>query len=146
MLAGGAPGSTAGGFKVTTLSVLLLNMRAVFRRNAHTQCFGRRLADDVVSRAAALVTLYLVLFLCGGMTIAIADRISLGAALFTAASAIGTVGLAVSPIGELCAVSRLVLIFLMYFGRVGGLTMIFAISSGKRYAAVQFPMEQVTIG
>ena len=69
MLVGGSPGSTAGGFQTTTLAVLLLSVRAVFRRRDSARFFGRRLPDDSLRSASAIFMLYLVLFLTGGMLI-----------------------------------------------------------------------------
>ena len=66
MLVGGSPGSTAGGFKTTTLAVMLLGIRAVFRHKERPQCFGRRIADESIRNASAIFLLYLLLFLTGG--------------------------------------------------------------------------------
>ena len=66
--------------------------------------------------------------------------------LFEAASAIGTVGLSLGATAEASEASRLILIFLMYFGRVGGLTMIYAMAAGSNGASSQYPQEQVTVG
>ncbi len=145
MITGGAPGSTAGGFKITTLAILLLSIRAVFRRRDSAHCFGRRLSDDVLRSASAIFLLYLLLFLAGGVLICVIDQISLMAALFESASAIGTVGLSLGGTAALSAPSRFILIFLMYFGRVGGLTLIYAVSTTRRNSA-QYPQEQVTVG
>ena len=62
MLVGGSPGSTAGGFKTTTLAVMLLGIRAVFRHKERPQCFGRRIADESIRNASAIFLLYLLLF------------------------------------------------------------------------------------
>ena len=145
MLAGGAPGSTAGGFKVTTLAILLLGIRAVFYRGGSTQCLGRRFSEDVLHRASALFVLYLLLFLAGGILICAIDGIHMMAALFETASAIGTVGLSLAGTAELSVPSRLILMCLMYFGRVGGLTLIYAVSTNGKNTA-QYPVEQVTVG
>ena len=145
MLTGGAPGSTAGGFKATTLAVLLLSVRAVFRRRDNAQCFGRRLPGETLRSASAIFLLYLLLFLTGGILVCAIDGVSMMDALFEAASAIGTVGLSLGGTAGLSAPSRLILIFLMYFGRVGGLTLIYAVSANGKPAA-QYPLEQVTVG
>ena len=146
MLTGGSPGSTAGGFKTTTLAVLLLCAAAVFRRRRSAQCFGRRLQESAVQNACAIFLLYILLFLTGGILICCIDRVPLMDALFEAASAIGTVGLSLGGTARFSAISRLILIFLMYFGRVGGLTMICAVTTGNGTAASQYPQEQVTVG
>ena len=138
MLVGGAPGSTAGGFKVTTL--------AVFRRQEDLQSFGRRLPTDTLRSAAAILMAYVGLFLLGGLAISCVEGVALDAALFETASAIGTVGLTLGVTPELGGVSRLILIFLMYFGRVGGLTLIYAVLPDSGAAPAQLPQERVTVG
>ena len=146
MLIGGSPASTAGGFKTTTLAVLLLNTRAIFRRRESAQCFGRRIPEDVLRNASAIFILYLLLFFVGGFLISCLDQIPLMGALFEAASAVGTVGLSLGYTPELSAASHLILIFLMYFGRVGGLTMIYAVTARSTPGISQLPQERVTIG
>ena len=84
MLVGGSPGSTAGGFKTTTLAVMLLGIRAVFRHKERPQCFGRRIADESIRNASAIFLLYLLLFLTGGILICCIDGVPLMAALFEA--------------------------------------------------------------
>ena len=146
MLTGGAPASTAGGFKVSTLAVLLLSVRAVYRNKESAQCFGRRFPTDTLRSASAIFVMYIALFLAGGMLICCIEGIPLMNALFEAASAIGTVGLSLGSTPELCAVSKIILIALMYFGRVGGLTLIYAMSTSTSSAVSQYPQESVTVG
>ena len=146
MLTGGSPGSTAGGFKTTTFAVLMLSAIAVFRKRPSAQCFGRRVQDGVLQSACAIFLLYLLLFLAGGIVICCIDQVPLMDALFEAASAIGTVGLSLGGTARFSLPYRMILVFLMYFGRVGGLTMIYAFTAGSRAISSQFPQEQVTVG
>ena len=146
MLTGGSPGSTAGGFKTTTFAVLMLSAIAVFRKRPSAQCFGRRVQDGALQSACAIFLLYLLLFLAGGIVICCIDQVPLMDALFEAASAIGTVGLSLGSTARFSLPCRMILVFLMYFGRVGGLTMIYAFTAGSRAISSQFPQEQVTVG
>ena len=146
MLVGGSPGSTAGGFKTTTLAVLLLTTAAVFRRRDTAHCFGRRLQEEAVHSATALLVIYLLLAMTGGILICCIDGIPLMGALFESASAVATVGLSLGYTGGLSAASRLILIFLMYFGRVGGLTVIYAVTTKGTGKVSQFPQERLTVG
>lgn len=145
MLTGGSPGSTAGGMKTTTLAVLLLGSWAVFNHQESPECFGRRLPGEVLRSALALLMLYLLLVLGGGTAICMLEGTPLLPSLFEAASAIGTVGLTQGLTPVLSAPSRLILIFLMYLGRVGGLTMIYAMNAG-RPGHFRLPQERVTVG
>ena len=146
MLVGGSPGSTAGGVKTTTLAVLILCVRAVFEGRDSIQGFHRRLPPEILRSAVTVLMLYMALFLTGGIIICQADGVPLMAALFEAASAIGTVGLTLGITPGLGGVSRGVLMALMYFGRVGGLTLIYAVASGRQPAPAQMPQEKITIG
>ena len=146
MLVGGSPGSTAGGFKTTTLAVLLLTTAAVFRRRDTAHCFGRRLQDEAVHNAMALFVIYLLLAITGGILICCIDGIPLMGALFESSSAVATVGLSLGYTAGLSAASRLILIFLMYFGRVGGLTVIYAVTVRGTGKVSQFPQERLTVG
>ena len=146
MLTGGSPGSTAGGFKTTTFAVLVLSAIAVFKKRRSAQCCGRRVQDGALQSACAIFLLYLLFFLAGGSFICCIDQVPLMDALFEAASAIGTVGLSLGGTARFSLPCRMILVFLMYFGRVGGLTMIYAFTAGSRTLSSQFPQEQVTVG
>lgn len=145
MLIGGSPGSTAGGMKTTTLAVVLFSAFSVFRQKDGTECFGRRISEGIVRNAAAIFLMYIGLFLLGGLVISGVEGLPLMDCFFETASAIGTVGLSLGITPDLGAVSRTVLILLMFFGRVGGLTLIFAAVSGKPPAS-KLPHEKITVG
>ena len=145
MLIGGSPGSTAGGMKTTTIAVLLFTALSVFGRKDNVECFGRRISEDVVKNAAAILLMYIVLFLLGGLVISGIEGIPVKDCLFETASAVGTVGLTLGITQELGAISRIILIILMYFGRVGGLTLIFAATSEKSRTSM-LPKEKITVG
>lgn len=146
MLTGGSPGSTAGGFKTTTFAVLVLSAIAVFKKRRSAQCYGRRVQDGALQSACAIFLLYLLFFLMGGILICCIDQVPLMDALFEAASAIGTVGLSLGGTARFSLPCRMILVFLMYFGRVGGLTMIYAFTANNRAVSSQFPQEPVTVG
>ena len=146
MLVGGSPGSTAGGMKTTTVAVLLATAFSTFRRKENAHFFGRRIDDDVVKNAATIGLLYIALFFFGGLAISMAEGLPMLTCLFEAASAVGTVGLSLGVTPGLGTLSRLILILLMFFGRVGGLTLIFAALSGTQKQAAKLPQEKITVG
>ena len=146
MLTGGAPGSTAGGMKVTTLAAMLSTAICVFRRDDHTNLFGRRIPDETIRNAATIVTMYLTMFLVGGCIISRTERLPLLTCLFETASAIGTVGLSLGITPHLGLLSHLILIFLMFFGRVGGLTLMYAAITRKGTEVSQCPVEKINVG
>ena len=146
MLIGGSPGSTAGGMKTTTAAVLFANTFAVFRRKKNAQMFSRRIENDAVKAAATLLIMYLFLVMVGAAIISTADNIPAGTCLFETTSAIGTVGLSLGITPSLSLVSHLVLILLMFFGRVGGLTLMYAAINKKNADVSQRPVERIIVG
>lgn len=146
MLIGGSPGSTAGGMKTTTFAVLLSTAVSVFRRREATNFFGRRIEDDTIKNASTILVMYLTFFLTGGVVISTIEGLPLVTCLFETASAIGTVGLTLGITPQLGIISRLILIGLMYLGRVGGLTLVFAALSMKQKSFVKYPKERMTVG
>ncbi len=146
MLIGGAPGSTAGGMKTTTAAVLFANIAAAFNQKKNATYFGRRIEDDVVKKASTIMTMYLFFSVLGALIISAAEVLPFGECFFETASAIGTVGLSLGMTPSLGLASRLVLMCLMYFGRVGGLTLLFAAVSKKKKETLICPTEKITVG
>ena len=144
MLIGGSPGSTAGGMKTTTLAVLFSTAISVFRRREHTHFFGRRVNDDTIRNAATILMMYVILFLTGGFLISHIESLPLLTCLYETASAIGTVGLTLGITPNLGIASQIILIVLMYIGRVGGL--IFSALSGNQGNTARLPQEKITVG
>lgn len=146
MIVGGSPGSTAGGIKTTTLAVLFSTMLSVFRRREHTHFFGRRISDDTVRSAVAILTMYLTLFLSGALIISRIEHLPLMDCMFETGSAIATVGLTLGITPQLGLISQCILILLMYIGRVGGLTLIFAALASRQGNTARLPQEKMTVG
>lgn len=146
MLIGGSPGSTAGGMKTTTFAVVIASMLSVFKRKNNAEAFRRSISFDSVRSASAVMAMYIVLFLVGGITIAQIEGLPVLDCLYETASAIGTVGLTLGITVELEPFSKIILILLMYFGRVGALTLIFAAVSKNAKKYVKFPQENVNVG
>ena len=146
MLVGGAPGSTAGGMKITTLAVLFANMLATLRQKEDIQAFDRRIEDSAIKTAAAILLLYATLFAGGAIAISVAEGLPIGDCLFETASAVATVGLTLGITPTLGVFSQIVLILLMFMGRVGCLTLIYATFSGKPRNYVKYPQEKIMVG
>ncbi|MBR6187062.1 MAG: Trk family potassium uptake protein [Clostridia bacterium] len=146
MLVGGSPGSTAGGMKTTTVAVLFLAARSVFFRKDQTTCFGRRIAEETVRNAIAILLMYMTLFFVSGLVISRIENLPLLTCLFETASAVGTVGITLGITSRLGLVSRGILIVLMFLGRVGGLTLIYAAQPANRGVHSTLPQEKITVG
>ena len=132
MLVGGCSGSTAGGIKVGTVCVLLLAVRAGMTGREEVTLRGRSIAPRRVFDAMTLVFVAIALFLAGMLALSALDGVSLLSAAFEAASAIGTVGLTVGITPALSVPSRLIVICLMFLGRVGILSFSMAFLTRSR--------------
>ena len=147
MLTGGSPGSTAGGMKTTTVAVLFSTAASVFCHREHAHFFGRRIAQETVRSGVTVLMMYVTLFLGGGFLISRIEGLPLLHCLFETASAVATVGLSLGLTPGLGQVSRAILILLMYIGRVGGLTLIFAaLSDGRKGNTARLPQEKLMVG
>ena len=98
------------------------------------------------ANAAAVAVMYFLLFFVGGIVISTAEGLPLSTCLYETASAVGTVGLTLGITPQLGVLSQLILIVLMYLGRVGGLTLIYAAISNKNQSGAKLPLENITVG
>ena len=146
MLIGGSPGSTAGGMKTTTLAVILLSAWGVFCRKGDAQCYGRRISEETVRYAAVVMIMYLTLCVGGAIIISYVEGLPMLTCIYEPASAIATVGLTLGVTPGLGPVSHIILILLMYCGRVGGLTLVYAAISGVKPHVSRLPQEKITVG
>ena len=146
MFIGGSPGSTAGGVKTTTIMVLMLYSFSYMRKDRSTSVFGRSLEEDALRKASAVFFTNLMLAL--GVTILISSIQTLPMLdiLFEAFSAIGTVGMSTGLTRDLNNISRVLIIFLMYCGRVGSLSFANALAGKRKTAPVKDAVEKITIG
>lgn len=145
MLIGGSPGSTAGGMKTTTFAVIVLCAIAVFRKREAPQAFGRRICPETVSTAATLAALYVCIPLVCAMILSRVEALPFLTCFFETTSAVATVGLSLGITPTLSPLSHWILMALMYLGRVGGLTLIYAAWSRKPQPG-RLPLEKITVG
>lgn len=145
MLIGGSPGSTAGGMKTTTFAVILACCAAVFRKRDSAQFFGRRVAHEAVTTACTVAMLYIGICVGGAMVISLVEGLPMLTCMYETASAVATVGLSLGITPGLSAFSKYLLIAMMYIGRVGGLTLIYAAISGPARPG-RLPLENITVG
>ena len=146
MLIGGSSGSTAGGIKTTTAFTLFAIMIATFRLKKDPTCFSRRLSSETQRHAVTILMMYLLLFASGSVLLNLIDGIRLIDSAFETASALGTVGLSIGVTDDLGPLSKYVMMLLMFFGRIGGLTVIFAAHAHSRQDSGRSPEERITIG
>lgn len=146
MFIGGSPGSTAGGIKTTTLVVLLIFVKSSLKKERNCNLFNRRLADDAVHKAGIVLCTNLFLAVTATFIITAIQGIPLTDVVFEVVSAIGTVGMSTGITREVGWISKLILIFLMYCGRIGSLTFALSLRGHKQEPPVVQPIEHITIG
>ena len=147
MLIGGSSGSTAGGLKTVTVAVLLLSLRSNMAGREQVTIRGRAISYRKVIDAMTLALIIIFLFLTGSIVISLADGVPYLHAAFETASALGTVGVTVGITPTLSAFSHVVLICLMYLGRIGVISFSVAFLTRSRYPAkIKYPNLDVMIG
>lgn len=146
MFIGGSPGSTAGGIKTTTVLVLLAFAFTEMKHEQGCNIFGRRLEEESIRRANAIVMINFTLVLITVLILCHWEKFSIGDAAFEAFSAMGTAGMSTGVTRELSKVSRILISFLMYCGRVGSLSFALAFTARKPAPPVQQPQEKITVG
>ena len=147
MLTGGNPGSTAGGAKTTTMLVLVLLAASILRREDDVHVLGRRLPDGLMRRACSIVIVYMLMACAATLAILGAQpELSLRDVLIEVFSAINTVGMSTGVTRELGTFARLILILLMYAGRLGSLTFAILIARPGVTAPVRYPQDRILIG
>lgn len=147
MFIGGSPGSTAGGVKTVTITVMLLSAIHTLRGSDDVNVFGRRISSKQVRDCMAVVVLAATLVCAGTVLLVVLESLPALTALFEVASAMATVGLTLGITPTLSVPSLLVLTVLMYLGRVGIMTIgIAAMLSSGRKTKLRFPEQRIMIG
>ena len=147
MLTGGNPGSTAGGAKTTTMLVLLLLAVSILRREEDIRLFGRRLPEDLMRRACSIVIIYVSLAMLSTLAICAAQpELALQDVIIEVFSAINTVGMSTGVTRQLGTFARLIIILLMYAGRLGSLTFALLIARHPSPSPLRCPQERILIG
>lgn len=146
MFIGGSPGSTAGGVKTVTATVLIVYVWSNLRNETGCNIFGRRLPDEAVKKACNVVIINLLLAVTAIIAISYIQPLEVEALMFEVFSAIGTVGMTTGITRDLTAASRLIIIILMYCGRIGSMSFALSFTERKKVPPVKLPKENVLIG
>ena len=146
MVIGGSPGSTAGGVKTVTVAVVLLSAMGVMRNRRNVEVFRKRIPGEIIHQAFAVVMIYTVVLFGVGMLLSWLEPFDLRSIFYEISSAIGTVGITMGITPELSTAGKLLITFLMFFGRIGGLSLAMAFSEDRPEPPLQRPDENVLIG
>lgn len=147
MFIGGSPGSTAGGLKTSTFGIIIFTIISVIRGRDDTEAFGRRFSKEVVYKSFSLLIIGIMLVIAATMLLSITEYdetfISI---LYEATSAIGTAGLSTGVTQRLSGIGKVVIIIMMYIGRIGPFTLAFALTNNKKKTGIRYPEGRILIG
>jgi trk system potassium uptake protein TrkH len=146
MFIGGSPGSTAGGVKTTTVAVMIIYIFSNLRNDSGCNVFHRRVGDEVIKKAAMVFGLNLFLGLVSTLILLATSNLAMDDVLFEVFSAISTVGMTTGITRDLNTVGRIVIILLMYCGRVGSMTFALSLIQKPSQQLTRYPVERITIG
>jgi trk system potassium uptake protein TrkH len=146
MFIGASSGSTGGGIKVTTFAIIILAFWAVVTNRDNVNLFKRRISWELVNKSlsivvAALFFIFLIFFL-----LTFTEKADMSKLLFETISAFGTVGLSANFTPELSPFGRILITIMMFIGRLGPLTMAFALLNPRKDAKVKYAEEKILIG
>jgi trk system potassium uptake protein len=147
MFIGGSPGSTAGGIKTTTFSIVLLTVISVIRGKEDTEVFKKRIAKDLVFRSFVITALATSLVVIVTILLSISEvGASFEYILYEVTSAFGTVGITLGLTTKLSFVGKLIISFTMYSGRLGPLTLALALAKAKSNNNIRYPEDKILVG
>ena len=146
MFVGGASGSTAGGIKTTTLAVLVLGVWAALRGQTQPSAYGYRIGVATMLKAIAVATLGLVTIFVAFLMLCLTQVMPYEMALFETVSAVATVGLSTGGTGRLDEIGKVIIIFCMFAGRIGPLTLFLLLASEQRTVRWREPEMEVPVG
>jgi len=149
MFIGGSPASTAGGIKTTTMAVIIMGIYSVFRGKRDIDISNKRIDFSILNQALAIFVSFLILIIIATLTICAIEpdtTTSIKQITLETVSALGTVGLSMSLTPLLCTASKIILMLLMFTGRVGILTLALALLERRVVSNVRKPLDSLIIG
>lgn len=147
MFIGGSPGSTAGGIKTTTIGILIVTIVCVIQGREDSEVFKRRFSKDLVYKAFTLIFIGVSLVIVVTMLLSYTEKGASFISLFyETVSAFGTAGLTLGLTSELSSVGKVLIMFMMYLGRVGPLTVVLSITRKRINSGIKYPEGKILIG
>jgi len=146
MFIGGGPNSVTGGIKVSTFIILILMVITLYRGSEEVEAFRRRVPRYLIYKAVTLSIILMFLVFAVTMILSVTEKADFLTTLFEATSAIGIVGLSMGLTPELSPIGRIVVIVCMIIGRVGPLTIAYALLRRRHHPKLKHPEEQIIIG
>lgn len=147
MFIGGSPGSTAGGLKTVTFGILVLTVICVIKGREDTEVFGRRFTKEIVYKSFTLLFIGVSLVIFSTMILSYTEvGVSFIDLLYETTSAFGTVGITLGLTPNLSSIGKVLIMLMMYFGRVGPLTVMLALTRTRKKSGYKYPEGKILIG
>lgn len=146
MFVGAAPGGTGGGVKVTTVGLLSLSMKAIFKRNAEIECFKKSVLPEVITRSIAIIAISFSVITLFMMALMLTEDALFKDVFFEVISAFGTVGLSLGLTPKLTFVGKILVSLLMFIGRIGSLSLVFVLSSEAKSSKYHYSPGKFIVG
>lgn len=146
MFIGASPGGTGGGVKTSTFAVLMLSITSLLQGKKDLSVFNRKISLSNFRESASLITLSVLIVVSIIFALMLIEPFPFEDIAFEAVSAFGTVGLSTGITSKLSVGGKLLITLLMYIGRIGPLTMIYALSLSKRQSNIEFAEEKIAVG
>ena len=147
MFVGGSPGSTAGGIKTTTFAVLTIFVYATMTNKSEANAFNRRFDSKTIKKACSVFLInFIFIFISAIALFDMQPQLPMQDVFFEIFSALGTVGISTGITRQLTMLSKIVIVLLMYCGRVGSLTLALSLSRKKKISNCKNPVEKIAIG
>jgi len=152
MMAGGASGSTAGGVKIATVAIIFVAVLSTFRGEDEPEVFQRRLSTPLVMRSMSVVAVFLLMHFAGTIVLAFTEfslresDAELNRLFFESMSALATVGLSAGVTREMSDAGKFIFCLMMFVGRLGPLTLGYALQMRAHPHRFRYPEGEVRIG
>ncbi len=146
MFIGASPGSTGGGVKTTTVATVVLGVLSTIKGREDAQAFDRRIPQEIVRRATAIVSIAFALVLSVTILLSLTEEQPFMSVLFESVSAFATVGLSLGVTPQLSFLGRLIIMLTMFVGRVGPMSLALALVRSEGYTGVRYPEEKIIVG
>jgi trk system potassium uptake protein TrkH len=148
----GTSGSTAGGVKTTTFGVLVMNIRYIFSNRFKTIYHERQIPSRIIRRVYEIIFIYLAIIFSFSFVLLITENLPLNNGIeyvfFEVISALATVGLSLGLTPDLTAIGKILIMVLMFIGRIGIMTVIYALGSHAKIdeELIRYPEEEIVVG
>lgn len=146
MFIGASPTSTGGGIKTTTFAIIMMSVWTLIKGKRDTNIFYRRIDEKLIFKAMALMVISLLILISATFLLSMVEEVPFIHILFEVTSAFGTVGLSLGLSGNLSTSGKIIIILVMFAGRVGPLTLALALVRRKKHALVGYPSGKIMIG